>query len=414
MGLFNKPIENTIEERNYQVGLVGLFHNHNIYISEESVMKIPVIAESINLIGGAISTLPIHVNQEKNNGKIVRMRNHNIELLLNESCNDYTNASTLKYLIAKDLLLYGKSYVYLDKHNIYLKSMHHVPFRNVTEKDTINETGIICGKELHYTLNNRKCIADCYNFCIIDTGANGILNSSNLLKLMLKHDQTLSSAFDNCAKPSGILQTKGRLTKEAVDRLRNSWSNLYTGNKNAGKTIILEEGLEYKKLRFDLDNLKMLDTKQSFIDDIERLFNLYHTKSDDNLFLKRTLAPILNHIECAFSNSLLLESEKKKGYFCSFDAKEVLKPSTKELYDITISAVKGGIITVEEARSILEFPSFYEDEKSDKLLFTLGSCLVDKKGTTTIFNMGTTVNSNGEFISTCKDIKNNQGAFIGE
>lgn len=414
MGLFNKPIENTIEERNYQVGLVELFHNQNIYISEESVMKIPVIAESINLIGGAISTLPIHINQEKSNGKIVRMRNHNIELLLNESCNDYTNASTLKYLIAKDLLLYGKSYVYLDKHNIYLKSMHHVPFRNVTEKDIVNESGIICGKELHYTLNNRKCIADCYNFCIIDTGAKGILNSSNLLELMLKHDQTLSSAFDNCAKPSGILQTKGRLTKEAVDRLRNSWSNLYTGNKNTGKTIILEEGLEYKELRFDLDNLKMLDTKQSFIDDIERLFNLYHTKSDDNLFLKRTLAPLLNHIECALSNSLLLESEKKKGYFCSFDTKEVLKPSTKELYDITISAVKGGIITVEEARSILEFPSFYDDENSDKLLFTLGSCLVDKKGTTTIFNMGTTVNSDGEFISTSKDIKGNQGAYIGQ
>lgn len=158
----------------------------------------------------------------------------------------------------------------------------------------------------------------------------------------------------------------------------------------------------------------MLDTKQSFIDDIERLFNLYHSKSDNNLFLKRTLAPLLNHIECALSNSLLLESEKKKGYFCSFDTKEVLKPSTKELYDITISAVKGGIITVEEARSILEFPSFYEYEKSDKLLFTLGSCLVDKEGTTTILNMGTTVNSDGEFISTSKDIKNNQGAFIGE
>jgi HK97 family phage portal protein len=55
-------------------------------------------------------------------------------------------------------------------------------------------------------------------------------------------------AFANGTRLSGVLQTPSMLSQDQIQRLAASWRTQYTGADNAGKTAVLESGLEFKPL----------------------------------------------------------------------------------------------------------------------------------------------------------------------
>ena len=391
MSLFNK--KPNIEGRALNDSLIELFQNNTVFINENSVLKIPVVSESINLIASSLAAMPIYLYQEKN-GKIKRVSNDYRTFLLNDEPNEYGLSYDFKFNMVRDLLLYGKSYSYLYRTN-KIKQIYPINFKTITVKDIVNDLGIINNREIQYTLNSRTLCAENHNFLIVDSGNKGILNSPQLLELLLLHSDTLANAMKNVARPSGILQSKGRLTRDAVERLRESWSRLYTGASNAGKTVILEEGLEYKELSMDLSKLSMDTTKSSLVEDVERLFLLDKVKNNDDLFLKRTLSGPIAAIENGINKALLLEKEKKQGYFFAFDTKELLKPSNIQQFEMYSGVLKDGFMTVEEVRAALNLPQFYENDGLDRLRISLGACLEDKKGNVSVLNMATSVSSDG-------------------
>lgn len=401
MGLFNGS--KTVEERSINVGLVELFKTNGIYISEKVVDKIPVVSESVAKIAGSIAQMPIYLYLEESL-RVERQFNDYREFLLNQEINEHETAFKFKYGLVKDLLYYGKSYHYIERQGNRIKSLHRVDPKTVTKKEFVDDKAIIKDIEIHYTLNNKALTANVFDFMIIEKGT-GILNSADLLELMIKHNQTLKYALENSTLPLGILQSKSRLTKDAINRLRESWQSLYSGTSNAGKTVILEEGLEYKAMDINIEQLQMIEQKEQFIADVQRLFNLYDIKSDDE-FLKRTLAPIICCIENSIDKSLLLEREKKDRYFYRFDTKELLRPSTKEQYEIGALAVQKGLMTINEVRQYLDLPIFFNADK-DKLLLSLGNCLADKDLNIDILNMGLSVNTESDKIQNYKkeDIK---------
>lgn len=237
---------------------------------------------------------------------------------------------------------------------------------------------------------------------IIEKGK-GILNSSDLLELIIGHTNTLKSVLKNASLPFGILQASGRLTDSTIQRLRQSWSNLYSGSRNAGKVVILEEGLEYKSFDINIEQLQMVKQKEQLISEIERLFNLHDIKSDDE-FLKRTLSPLITCIENAIDKNLLLEKEKKENYFFRFDTRELLRPSTKEQYEVVALAVQKGLMTINEARQYLDLPIFFKPEH-DKLILSLGNCLADKNLNVDVLNLGLSMNAETNTINSYKTDK---------
>ena len=212
---------------------------------------------------------------------------------------------------------------------------------------------------------------------------------------MVEHDKTLESGLKNVARPLGVLKTSSRLTKPALDRLKESWQSLYSGGSNAGKTVILEEGLEFSSIDVNLSNLQAIEMKEQFVEDVERLFGLHNIKSDEE-FLKRTLSPIISCIESSMNKSILLEREKREGYYFRTDTSELLRPSTQEQYTMIANAVKNGIMTVNEGRQILDLPNFFvNSDNGDKLLLSLGNVLIDSNWNSTILNLGQTINNKG-------------------
>lgn len=390
MGLFKKKQEE--ETRNYNSVLEALTSN-NIYISKNSINKIPVVRESINKIAGTIASLPMELlKKEENKNTFI---NDDRLYLLNIENNTYSTSYKYKYKIVEDLLLYGKHYSYIERRGAKIVGLYPIEFDTVSERDVIDNNGIIIDKVINYTLNNMIQSKNAYEIMIIDTGNKGILNSNNVLELALKHDEMMSKVLDNIAMPSGYLKSNDRLTNSTIQKMRESWKNLYTGSQNMGKTIILEEGLEYKTFDLDLSKLQSTDNKKQFTDDIKRIFGLYNIQSD-NEYLKYTLTPIISAIENALSSQLLLTSEKENNIKFIINTEEVARASEKERIEALTMAINSGILTINEARTRLNENPFILDSNKDFLSISQGKIMLFPDSTLTIPNMGTVLNAEGK------------------
>lgn len=393
MRLFNKN-KSIMEERDFKVALTNIFTTSNIYINDSIIEKIPSIAENINLISGTVAQMPIYLYMEDSSLKVLRKNSDYREFLLNNESSEFEASYHWKYSLVKDLLLYGKHYSFIERKGLKIIGLHRVDPKVITKKEFVDDKGIIKKIEVHFTLNNKVCVADIFDFLVIEKG-NGILNSTTLLELLMEYDNTVKTALKNVVLPSGVLKASTRLSSDVLNRLKESWQSIYSGGTNAGKTVILEEGLDFKTLDISVEKLQLPLIKAGFIEDVERLFNMHNVKDNDILFLKRVLAPIICCIENSLDKHILLENEKKKNYFFRFDTKELLRPSIVEQADAVVKLVKGGILTTNEGRAYMDEKPFFT-ENNDKLLLSLGNCLADKEMNVQILNLGDTLSNDSK------------------
>lgn len=406
MVFFNKTKDTEVRNYNYSATIESLFSNR-VLINKNSIEKIPVVQESLKKICGTIAALPIELMVKE------QFKNTIIEddvrlYLLNTENNSYQTAYNYKYRIVEDLLLYGKHYSYIERKGTKIDTLYPIEFKTVTEQDVINDNGIIVSKDIHFTLNTRVLNKNAYEVLIIDTGNKGILNSDKLLSLLMAHDEMLESVINNISMPSGYLKSSGRLTEQTVNRMRESWKNLYSGGSNAGKTVILEEGLDYKTLDIDLTKFQSLDNKKAFIEDVERLFNLYNVKNDSE-YLKYCISPIVSCIENALTCQLLLSSEKENNYKFIFDCEMVDRADEKTRIESISLALDKGIYTINEARQKLDMDSFILDSGKEFLSLSQGKIMLFQDSTLTIPNMGTVLDAEGK-----QEVEPGEGESNGE
>lgn len=409
MGFFNKTKDTEVRNYNYSATIESLFSNR-VLISKNSVEKIPVVQESLKKICGTIAALPLELLIKD------RFKNTVIEddvrlYLLNTENNSYQTAYNYKYRIVEDLLLYGKHYSYIERKGTKISALYPIEFKTVTEQDVINDNGIIVSKDIHFTLNTRVLKKNAYEVLIIDTGNKGILNSNKLLELLMAHDEMLESVINNISMPSGYLKSSGRLTETTINRMKESWKNLYSGGSNAAKTIILEEGLDYKTLDIDLTKFQSLDNKKAFIEDVERLFNLYNIKNDSE-YLRYTVQPIVSCIENALTCQLLLSSEKEGNKKFIFNCEMVDRADEKTRIESIALAVDKGLLTINEGRLRLDENPFILNNKEEFLNLSQGKVMLFPDGNIIIPNMGTAINADGKPIAAAPGEGENNGKAI--
>jgi len=100
------------------------------------------------------------------------------------------------------------------------------------------------------------------------------------LGITLAADVMASGIFHNGGIPSGILSHPGRLSDEAYNRLKSSWSEQNSGRK-AGGVSILEEGIKYDPIVVDPETLQFLQSRQFGVLEIARFLGVPPTKLFD-------------------------------------------------------------------------------------------------------------------------------------
>lgn len=387
---------------------ISSFFGGGSKISEDAAMAIPAVSSSVELITSSISQLPVYLYQEKPNGEVVKISSDKRVFLLNHEPNELISANTFKKRMVKDYLLHGASYTKIERrlndvvslYNLPVKEISVTKYRQFGYKHTavISLTGDDSTSPTTFSTDELVIVVKDSEDGVTSKGV--LDTNGELLRLALDEINYSSGILKNGALPIGVLKASSRLTSESIQRLRSSFENLYSGSKNSGKTLILEEGLDYQPVSMKPNEMDLTNSKKNTVSDVARVFNLpesminptankYASNEQNNIhYLQYCISPIVTSIENSLDKSLLLEEEKQNGYFFQFDTSEILRTTEKEKIDTTVRAMERGLISINEARSKINLPPL----EVDYFTWSLGSIFYNPKtNEMTIPNMGTTI-----------------------
>ena len=387
----------------------------DIPVNEDTINLIPVAVSCLELITSAVAQLPIRLYKRLDNGDIEEIKNDKRTYLLNVEPNEHLTGYNYKKQAVRDYLLYGGSFSYVERTKNEVDGIYILPAKNTQRVKVFNkQKAYKSDYEIKFTASSETG-THIYQphellICLRNTfdGANtlGILEQGEVtFKLALAAMEYNVNVLNKGALPVGVLESQSRLTEPALKRLRKSWETLYSGVKNSGKTIILEEGLKYNPISLNPGELQLTESKKLAGEDIAKLFNVpysmvssdgnkYNSVEQNNLhFLEYTLNPILVNFESSLNKMLLLEVEKEDHFF-EFDTSEIMTMTQGDLISNLSNATKNGLYSLNDAREMLRMPKI----EKEFLQFGLGSVFYDMNtGEMVIPNMATTIDKDGNF-----------------
>lgn len=415
MGLFSglfskKPV---LEERSTydSMEVDGAFSLDSLLVTdavtEEKVLKIPTARSCVELITSSIAQMPVYLYKENADGSVERILDDNRVHLLNHEANDFLNGYSLKKHMVKDYLLHGSSYVSIIEAGNTILELHPLLSKAIVVNKRIKHGYRTVGADIFLSnsengavneLNRQQTKFKPHELMITLQDTNDGLTShgvikhgQDIFKQALSESVYTHNLYENGALPLGLLKTDARLNEKQASSLREAWQKLYGGVKNAAKTVVLQEGMKYEALSMNPSEIQMSETRKATNSEICKLFGVpesmvnatigkqYVSLEQNQLYLlKNTLSPIIVAMESSMDKALLLESEKDKGYFFRFDTSELIRSTEKELVDTVVTAVQGGIFTINEGRAKFNLPSI---DEGDNVLVTPGASQMGDKNT---------------------------------
>lgn len=199
------------------------------------------------------------------------------------------------------------------------------------------------------------------------TGLSVLRHARESLGVSLALQSYTGNSFRNGGRQSGVLQYPGTFSDEdAANRLRNQWQDTYGGISNAGKTIILENGMTYAGIQMNNNDIQMLGSEQWQVSDIARWFRMpllmigeeartsnWGTGVEQHQigFIIYTMLPWFIRMETRVNKTLINPLNGRNGeYFCEFNIDGLLRGDVKTRMEAYQIQIQGGWVNRNEVR----------------------------------------------------------------
>jgi HK97 family phage portal protein len=163
----------------------------------------------------------------------------------------------------------------------------------------------------------------------------------------------------NQAKPSGVIYTDQRFTKEQIRELREQWNEQVTG-RNAGGTPILAAGLKWQQVAINAQDAQTAEQVKQSVASIARVFGVPLALIADMtgatqtnveqlmlMWMRQGLGYELDVIEEQFDQLFGIEFTKD---YTEFDVEALLRPDWKTRIEGLVKGVQGAVYAPNEAR----------------------------------------------------------------
>jgi HK97 family phage portal protein len=175
------------------------------------------------------------------------------------------------------------------------------------------------------------------------TGMSILEQARESLGLAIATDRHGARLFAGGARPSGVLKTAGKLSADATARLKASWDAAHGGVMNFGKTVVLEDGLEYQTIAMTSQDAEWLASRKFAVEEIARFFRIpphmlqsmerstfNNIEHQQRSYYDQTLMSWLERIESAINTKFNLLDE---GCQAEFDTRRLLRADIKSRYE---------------------------------------------------------------------------------
>lgn len=205
---------------------------------------------------------------------------------------------------------------------------------------------------------------------IKDASDDGILGRSRLARAgyvfagALGLQEMASALFRNSSTPCGTINTEMKLTHEQMQSLGSSFRSLYAGPANAGKVVILDQGLKWTPMSYSPEDAELLGSRRFAGEEIARLFQVppplvgiwdhssfTNSETAGRWFAQHTLRAWIGRLESEFSRKLFSEVAAMT-HEIEFDVSALLRGDPETRWKSHEIAVRNGILSPDEVRAV--------------------------------------------------------------
>jgi HK97 family phage portal protein len=246
-----------------------------VHVGERRALRNSTFFRAVNLIAASIGMLPIDLMRRLPDGDTEEATDHPFYAVLKQKPNDFQTPLEFKSHMQAAALLDGNAYALVIR-GFKGKIISLVPLRRGSVKAILSDDF-----KLTFQYNRPSGgqvilqAADVFHFraMISVDGLHGIglLDvATQALGIAIQAERAAARLFKNGMMAGGSLQTAQTLGEEAINNLKQSLEERYSGAANAEKWLILEEGLTMVPSTATPKDSQHLETRQHQDEDLAR------------------------------------------------------------------------------------------------------------------------------------------------
>lgn len=335
-------------------------------VTAESAMRCPTVYASVKVISESVAQLPLHLYRKADG---VKQRAEDLPLyeLLHDQANDWTSAFEFRLAMQTALCLHGNAYAFINRAGGEIRELIPIPSTAVSvdvDDVSLEPSYRVTKRDGSHSVYDRREIfhlrglGTSYYF-----GDSPILQAREAIGLAIAMEEHAAKIFGSGARPGGVLKYDKVLGPDALKRLRESFNSAHTGGANSGKTLVLEDGMDFQALQFNSTDLQFLELRRHQVAEIARIFRIplhllqelertthANAESMGQQFISLTLMPWLKLWESAIRRALLAPEERQNVY-AEFLTDDLARADISGRFEAYAKAVTNGLLSPNEVRA---------------------------------------------------------------
>lgn len=259
--------------------LSGARSDSGLFVNPVSALKHPSVWQAVNVLCGDIGQIPFELQTRRGpegEETIKRDRRHRVDRLFNQNPTPLHTPSVFLELVMFDALLYGNHVsAIVDEPDGSLTLLPLDPRETSPEK----------ADDYTYFIKTRmddRQLQIPYErvFHIQGLSENGFWGIPVIQKLKdaIGNAQALQQHqgrfWRNGARPSGVVKSDKKWNMEAAKNLRAEWEQAYAGTQNAGRVVVLWDGMDYQTTSMSNHDAETVELRKLDNKTIAQIFNL--------------------------------------------------------------------------------------------------------------------------------------------
>lgn len=326
----------------------------------------------VSAISETIASLPLILYKRTADDGRERASDHPLYKVLHDIPNDLQTSLEFREMMQAAVLLRGNAYAEIKRgYDGQVRSLTPISGDRVTVLQLENGR---MAYDVTDSNGTKKRMLQEEVFHLRHRSDNGLIGvapitaSRETVQLALAEREHGNSTFINGAKLSGLLKFPNRLNPDQRAKLNSSWSSQYSGGANAGKTAILEEGVDYQTISMSAMDAQYLESRQFSVEEVARLFRVPPTIIGDlrhgnysnsvemnRVFVVHTLRRHMTMWEQAISRALLTESGRRI-YFAEHNVEGLLRGDSANRAAFYKSGIESGWLTIDYVCKLENLP----------------------------------------------------------
>lgn len=352
-----------------------------VTVNNDTALQLSTYFACVKDISEDVAKLPLKTYRPlKPQGKEI-LTDHPLYRILHDEANPEMSAFTFRDVLTAHCLNWGNGYAFIERKrfNEIVALWPILPDKVKPFRD--DRTRLIM-YEVTDDKGNKEVFGSFDILHIPGLGYDGIMGynvaryARECLGTITAAEQHGAFFFSNGSNANGILEIPAAMSEKARSNLKESFHNEYSGVKNSGKTIVLEEGCKFNKTSIPPEEAQFLETRQYSVPEICRWFRMPPNKVADMTraqgwstleqtntdYVTDTLMPWFVRWEQEIARKLLSRDEKKQGIFVRHLANALLRGDIAARTTSYTAGRNGGWYCVDDIREMEDLNPLPDDK----------------------------------------------------